>query len=159
MTSGKSPLILSFRNFFFSFCPSLQVLCEALPREGLCIPGLRSFESPVRRFCIVAINTPLFSRISLGTILANCVFLSITTNAPGFNETSTGRAVVISECAPPLPASAAASWRSPTLGAGSALSENLPPFSVQLHFHCAVLSRSTHENLRHGLRLGKGFLS
>ena len=59
--------------------------------------GVLTADNPIRKIAIRACFHPHFDRVVLGVIALNCVFLAMDSNAPGFAETTRGKAVRYSE--------------------------------------------------------------
>lgn len=57
-------------------------------------------DNPVRKTCIYIMNTSFFKQGTLFAILANCVFLAMETNRPGYHDTKEGKASEVAECVP-----------------------------------------------------------
>jgi len=69
-------------------------LCEGLaPRSLMTL----SLDNPVRKWTIKVIKSKIFERTILSLILFNCIFLAMSSNEDGFEDTTQGKVIEISE--------------------------------------------------------------
>ena len=73
-----------------------QELLQTLPASGgLWLPS----SSRARKFFVLAVNSPLFSFLTLAVVVANCVVLAVTVPSPTFDQTPFGQRCAQAECA------------------------------------------------------------
>eukprot|EP00798_Chlamydomonas_sp_ICE-L_P006468 gene6469-3102_t len=98
-TRGSIPFsekyLKPFRDWFVDGCTPSQweQIEHHFWKRSLLFLGT---ENPVRRFCCRLVTMKVFEWFMLVAILANCVTLAMGSNKPGFNDTSMGQSLILS---------------------------------------------------------------